>query len=275
MRPDSSRIIVCVSDHTGLTAEAFAHSLVARFDGVDVTYDVRPFVDTVEKVDALVAEIDVLAASGERPIVFSTLTDPALWVELRRADALVLTLFEHFVEELSEELGIAPAAPVGAYHRIRDMAAYQVRLDAVDFALQTDDGIGIHHYGSADAILVGVSRVGKTPTCLYMSMHYGIRAANYPLTEEDFTKPGLPAPLRGYEDRLYGLTIDPQRLRHIRQKRRPDSDYSAVERCRWEVQNAEQLFGRLGVPVINTSALSIEEITATIITERQLERRVE
>ena len=156
------RPVVCVSDHTGLTAATFAHSLVARFDGIEAAYLLRPFVDNREKVDAVVAEVDALAAKGPRPIVFSTLTDTALWQRLREADALVLGLFEHFVDTLAEELHLEPGHVVGAAHSIRDTSLYQVRLDALDFSLTTDDGLGIRHYGSADLIVIGVSRAGKT-----------------------------------------------------------------------------------------------------------------
>ena len=177
----------------------------------------------------------------------------------------MLGLFDHFVEELSAELHRTPSETVGSFHGIRDLAKYQARLDAVDFTLATDDGLGLRHYGDADIILVGVSRVGKTPTSLYMAMHHGINAANYPLTHEDLDHGALPQALSPHRGHLFGMTIDPVRLHQIRQKRRPDSEYSSLAVCTDEVNQAEQLFRRERIPIVNTTTQSIEEITATIM----------
>src|SRR5690606_5520396 len=100
-----------------------------------------------------------------------------------------------------------------------------------------DDGIDIH-YDDADVILVGVSRSGKTPTCLYLALHYGVKAANYPLTEEDLEGSGLPPRLRAHRPKLFGLTIEPTRLQQIRQERKPNSRYATMELCRREVAAA-------------------------------------
>lgn len=268
------RTVFCVSDHTGVTAETFAHSLMSRFESVVPAYITRPFVDTVEKARELVDEIDQVAGTGERPIVFSTLTDKVLWDVLHESEALVLGMFEFFVDRLSSELDVEASKGVGRYHSINDTATYQLRLDAVDFALMTDDGVGLRHYPAADVVLVGVSRVGKTPTCLYLSMQYGIRAANYPLTVDDPSVTQLPEAIAALRDRLFGLTIDPIRLHQIRQKRRPDSPYSSLERCTEEVGRAERLLRSNGVATLDTTARSIEEITATIIEEADLVRRL-
>jgi len=270
-----TRTVYCVSDHTGITAEAFAHSLMTRFDGVPTHYVVRPFIDSPERVDTVVAEVAAAAVAGPRPIVFSTLSDPVLRDRLRDADALVLGLFDHFVAELSTELRRSPSVVVGSYHGIRDLAKYQLRLDAVDFTLATDDGLGLRHYGDADIILVGVSRVGKTPTSLYMAMHHGVNTANYPLTSEDLDRGTLPGALVAHRSHLFGLTIDPVRLHQIRQKRRPDSVYSSMAICTREVNQAEQLFRRERIPTVNTTTQSIEEITATIIGTAGLQSRLD
>ncbi|MFQ5554928.1 MAG: pyruvate, water dikinase regulatory protein [Acidimicrobiia bacterium] len=268
------RTVFCVSDHTGMTAEAFAHSLIARFEPVDARYETRPFVDA-EKIAAVVDEIDVVAGRGPRPIVFSTLSDPGLQDVLRHSQGLVIGLFDHFVDELSEELGLSASRRPGQYHGIGDAARYQLRLDAVDFALMTDDGLGIDHYVRADVILVGVSRVGKTPTCLSLAMHYGIRAANYPVAPEDHPDGELPVTLRTFRDRLYGLTIDPGRLHTIRMQRRPDSEYSDLAMCKRELAHADRMFRSERLPIIDTTSRSIEEITATIIESAELHRRVD
>ncbi len=259
------RLVYCVSDHTGVTAEVFARSLMARFEDVDVHYVVRSFVNDAERVESIVEEVVGAIEEGEAPIVFSTLTDPVLRSRLKESGALVLGLFDHFVDELSSELASAPSAAVGSYHGIRDLARYQARLDAVDFSLATDDGLATDQYDEADIILIGVSRAGKTPTSLYMAMHHGLCAANYPLTPEDLDGATLPPSLRPHRNKLFGLTIDPVRLHQIRQRRRPDSTYAELATCSMEVAKAERLFRQEHVPTTNSTAQSIEEMAATIM----------
>ena len=268
------RFVFCVSDHTGVTAEVLAHSLVARFDEIDARYETRPFVDDVSKVEAVVAEIDRIGEIGRKPIVFSTIIDPELGERLKQAKAIVIGFFEPFVEALATELDIKPTTAVGRYHGVSDSAAYQVRLDAVEFALSTDDGLGLDRYAEADVIVTGVSRVGKTPTCLYLAMQYGIRAANFPLTSEILDERKFSDVLEINSDRLFGLTIDPVQLFQIRQKRRPDSGYASLEKCASEVEIAEWLFRRKRVPVLDTTVRSIEEISATILEQANLNRRL-
>lgn len=270
----TKRVVFCVSDHTGLTAETYAHSIVSRFRGVEATYETRPFVDDHEKLTDVVAEIDSIAREGPRPIVFSTLTDPEMSRVLSTANGLVLGLFDGFVEQLSAELGQEAATTVGMYHGIGDVGSYQVRMDALDFTLTTDDGLGMDRYQLADIIVIGASRVGKTPTCLYLSMQYGLRAANYPLTGEELESSELPQALQPYRDRLFGLTIDPTRLYQIRQKRRPDSSYSSFEQCTSEVAGAERMFRAQSISTIDTTTRSIEEITATLMREADLDRKL-
>ncbi len=261
-----TRTVFCVSDHTGLTTATYAHSLVARFeDVVEAVYVMRPFADNMTKIDSVITEIDAIASRGVRPIVFATLTDETLRNRLNDADALVLGLFEHFVGRLADELGAEPTGTVGTYHSIGDTSAYQVRLDALDFTLMTDDGLGLRHYASADVIIVGVSRSGKTPSCLYLSMQYGLLAANYPLTLDELSSGALPDTLRPFRSKLFALTIDPVRLHQIRQKRRPDSEYSSIKMCTKEVSLAERLYRRESIPTADTTVQSIEEITSTIM----------
>lgn len=271
----TTRTVFCVSDHTGVTAEVLAHSLMARFEDVEATYVTRPFVDDATKVDGLVGEIDGATLDGSTPIVFSTIIDAQLLQQLQRASGLVVDLFEGFVGTLSSELKAEPTTTIGRYHSIGDTTIYQVRLDAVEYVLTTDDGLGLDQYDDADVIVVGVSRVGKTPTCLYLAMQYGIRAANFPLTPESLDDRRLPEVLRSHTDKLFGLSIDPIQLFHIRQKRRPDGSYATLERCGSEVETAERIFRTHRIPNLDTTARSIEEISASIIERVNLERRLD
>ncbi len=242
------RTVFCVSDHTGVTAEAFAHSLMSRFGDVEARYVVRSFVSDDDRIDEVVEEVRAAAAAGERPLVFSTLTESSARERLRESGAFVLGLFDHFVDELVDELGSEPSSEVGAFHGIRDLAKYQHRLDAVDFTLATDDGLGVKNYDQADVILIGVSRVGKTPTALFMAMHRGLFAANYPLADDELESTRIPGILDRHRERLFALTIDPIRLHQIRDKRRPDSTYASLPTCTYEVNAAEKMFRAERIP---------------------------
>ena len=155
-----------------------------------------------------------------------------------------------------------------------DTHAYATRIDATNFALANDDGSVVRDYERADLILVGVSRSGKTPTCLYLAMQYGIFAANYPLTDDDLEYRRLPRPLEAYTRKLFGLTIRPDRLQQIRNERRPDSRYSSAAQVAFEVRAAESLFERHGVPVLDATEVSIEEISSRILDRMSIERRL-
>ena len=120
--------------------------------------------------------------------------------------------------------------------------------------------------------MVGVSRSGKTPSCLYLAMHFGIRAANYPITEEDLSTSQLPAPVAPFRERLHGLTIDPKRLASIREERRRGSRYASIEQCRVEVRQVEALFKSFNIPFINTTTTSVEEISTRVVQTRGLDR---
>jgi regulator of PEP synthase PpsR (kinase-PPPase family) len=263
------RHVYFVSDHTGVTAEVVGQSLLARFDHVDFETVTRPFVSTVARAREVVDEFSRL---HEPPIVFSTLTDPEVRGVVASASGVHFDLFEPYIARLEEALG-QPAEPVvGAAHSIRDLARYQARIDAVEFSLNTDDGANVRRYANAEVIMVGVSRVGKSPTCLYLAMNYGVRASNFPLVEEDLESDALPRALAPYREKLFGLTIDPRRLHELRTKRSPGTNYAALERCEFEVRRAERLFRRNSVPFVETTNVSIEELASQVLVRANLER---
>ncbi|HET7158779.1 MAG TPA: kinase/pyrophosphorylase, partial [Burkholderiales bacterium] len=123
-------------------------------------------------------------------------------------------------------------------------------------------------------ILVGVSRSGKTPTCLYMAMQFGIRAANYPLVPEDFTTMELPSRVRALKSRLRGLTIKADRLHQIRSERRPNSTYASLANCEYEIKQAEALMRQMAIPYLDATSKSVEELATTILHEAKLVRRI-
>jgi hypothetical protein len=260
-----ARSVFIISDHTGITAEIIGKSLLSQFPGEAFAFASLLFVDTPEKVQEANNRIrDAWKASNLRPLVFSTLTDPAARAELAAGGALVMDVYGHFLGQLIGELG-RPAVPVrGQSHSATDQEAYHARIDAVNYSLASDDGLATDKYARADLILVGVSRCGKTPTSLYMAMQYGLKVANYPLTPENFEHPGLPSILQPFLPKLRGLTLAPERLARIRSERRPNSNYASLETCKRELEAGNRMMQAAGIPILDSTSRSIEEIAALL-----------
>jgi [pyruvate, water dikinase]-phosphate phosphotransferase / [pyruvate, water dikinase] kinase len=274
---DERRSIFFISDSTAITAHTLGKSLLTQFDTIQFDQTILPFVNTVERARQAVAKVNRAAKRNSGPpIIFSTLIDPQIRDVIMTSDAVFFDFFDPFLSRLERELRVESTHAVGRYHRIDDDDAYDVRMDAVNYALNNDDGISVKYFDKADIILVGVSRTGKTPTCIFLGLHFGLYAANYPLTEEDMSErfSKLPRALQPYRKKLYGLTINPDRLHQIRSVRRPDSRYSSIAQCEIEVELAEALFMREKIPFLNVTTISVEEIAATLIRGEKLQRRL-
>ena len=261
------RLVYFLSDRTSITAEALGKSLLTQFDHMQFERHTLAFVDNPQRAASALAKIKRDAQdSGQRPIVFSTLMQPKLRAMFDDADIFRIDFFDTFIAPLELELNAQSSGAVGKSHAMSD--AYHQRMAAVNFTLGHDDGLG-QHLEQADIILLGVSRCGKTPTCLYLALQKGLRAANYPLTPEDFPEHAadtpLPALLRPYQTKLFGLSISPARLAQIRQERQPDSDYASINTCRRELRLAEALFKKQDIPYLDTTHMSVEEIAANIL----------
>lgn len=253
-----------ISDRTGLTAETLGRSLLSQFDGIEFKRITLPYVDTVNKARDAVALINATGQSdGQRPLLFSTMILPEVRDAIAQSDALILDLFEMFIAPLEAELGSASSHAVGRSHGVG--ASYTARMDAVNYALNHDDGGITRDLARADVILVGVSRCGKTPTSLYLALQFGIYAANYPLVPEDFSAAALPSALSPLRNKLYGLTIRPERLQQIRAERSPGSRYASLENCQLEVRQAESMMREAGIHYLDVTSMSVEEIATTIL----------
>ena len=269
------RTVFFVSDQTGVTAETMGHSLLTQFDGLEFRPVTLPFITTVDKAREAVGKIDQSAdEEGTRPVVFATFVNSDVRDVLREARCVFLDFFDAHLGPLEKEFGQPPAHVLGRAHGMTDLTAYTMRINATNFALANDDGAQTRDYERADVILLGVSRSGKTPTCVYMALQYGAFAANYPLTEDDLDGSRLPSVVEPWRRKLFGLTIEPSRLQQIRQERRPDSRYSSPQQCAFEVRAAEQLFERHGVPYLETTDCSIEEIASRVLERLAIPRRV-
>ncbi len=267
------RTVFFVSDRTGITAEMLGNSLLSQFEDFKFQRVTMPYVDTPDKIESVLRRIDDVATrEGRRPLVFSSIVEESMSAQLGRANALVLDLFQVFIAPLESELNAKSSHAAGRSHGIANSHEYFSRIEAVNFALAHDDGASTRDLAKAQIILVGVSRCGKTPTTLYLALQFGIRAANFPLTPDDFADKQLPASVLPHRDRLVGLTINPERLKQIRGERRPGSKYATLENCRYEVREAEQMMQRESITVLDTTTKSIEEIATTLLHRAGLQR---
>ena len=271
-----NRSVFFVSDGTGITAETFGNSILAQFSARP-RHVRRPFIDSAEKAWSVVEEINRTAAhEGRRPVVFITLVNDDVRNIVAGPDCkgMVLDMFRAFVEPLEDEFGMKSNHRVGRFSDAAKSEEYHDRIEAINFSLAHDDGQSARNLASADVILVGVSRSGKTPTSLYLAMQHGIKAANYPLIPEDFDRGKLPSSLAPYKHKCFGLTIDPERLAQIRHERRPGSKYAALDNCRHEVTEAERMMRREGISWLSSTHKSIEEIATTILRDIRPDRLI-
>ena len=270
-----NRSVFFVSDGTGITAETFGKAILAQFEA-KVRQVRLPFVDTVDKAHQAVRQINHAATvEGKRPIVFTTLVNmDVLKVIQEGCQGMLLDMFGTFVNPLEMELGIKSNHRIGRFSDASKSQEYQDRIEAINFSLAHDDGQSNRDLEQSDVILVGVSRSGKTPTSLYLAMQYGLKASNYPLIPEDFERRQLPPALMAHKSKIFGLTIQPERLAEIRNERRPNSKYASIENCRHEVAEGEAMMRRTGIRWLSTTTKSIEEIATTILQEIHPDRLV-
>jgi [pyruvate, water dikinase]-phosphate phosphotransferase / [pyruvate, water dikinase] kinase len=268
-------MVYFVSDRTGITAEALGNTLLTQFDGIEFRRTTLPFINNRERAEQAVSFINEGSRlAAERPLVFSTTVNEEIRAILRGAKGLFLDLFDSHIPTLERELELGSTPSVGRVHGMADAERYHARIDAINFSMAHDDGLTQKDYERADVVLLAPSRCGKTPTCLYMALQYGLYAANYPLTEEDLEQARLPELLQKYQAKLYGLTSLPERLHRVRSERRPGSRYASLEQCAYELRQAEQLYTRYKIPVVNSADKSVEEIAVTVMQDKSLRRHV-
>ncbi len=269
---NNTRVVFFVSNSTGITIETLGRSLLYQFTLTEFESHSLRFVDTVEKAKKAVQRINqVTDKSGLRPIILSTLVKPELREILATAEGLYLDVFDMFITSIEKEIGYEAKLSMGRVHGIGNDEFYNERMDAVNFTLKTDDGVGVKTYSQADIILIGASRTGKTPTSLYLALHYGLKAANYPIVDAELDSLSLPRLLNSYQNKLFGLIVTPEQLHRIRTKRRADSTYSSLSQCQYEIRQTEALFQQQNIPYFDVSSMSIEEVSSNIMDNLKLE----
>lgn len=270
----SSRKIYFVSDGTGISVETMGKSLLTQFKSVKFELTTVRYVSSVEKAEEVVEEISNYSNNSSiRPIMFFTVVDDRIRQVLLRSLSLNIDVLGSFLSTLELELGVQSNCSPGLSHSGASSSDYDNRIEALNFTLNTDDGTKVDRYDEADIIIIGVSRSGKTPTCLYLALQYGIKAANYPIVPEDFEVNQFPKPLQGLEEKIFGLIIEPDRLHKIRQKRRPNSDYSSLMRCKVEIDKAKRMYVNSKIDYLDSTNLSVEELATRILKLKHLRRK--
>ncbi|MBT2584835.1 pyruvate, water dikinase regulatory protein [Arthrobacter sp. ISL-95] len=266
----SAPTVFFLSDSTGITAETLGNTLLTQFPGQRLERRTIPFINTVEQAREVVALIDRVAAAGPQPIIFSTTVSQDIRAVLSQSRGQFFDLFGTHIGQLEQTLGAQANGKPGQAHGVGDAVRYQLRMAAVEYAIEHDDGQSLRALERAELILIAPSRCGKTPTTMYLALQHGILAANFPLVEEDFDTMTLPKPLLPFASKCFGLTSQPVRLSQIRQERRPGSSYASLNQCSFELRHAEDMYRANDIPYVNSASMSVEEISATVLQRMQL-----
>ncbi len=253
-----------LSDSTGETLEMIAKAALAQFEGAEVIRHFWPMVRSQQHLDRIMAEI-----AANPGLVFFTMVNAETRIRLEEHCGTlglpVVPVLDASVEALGAALGQNPKARPGRQHAMDE--AYFARVEAIQFTIAHDDGVGWEDWEEADIVLAGVSRSSKTPTSIYLA-NRGYKVANIPIVVESPPPPvlfGLKRPL------VVGLTTAPERLVQVRRNRllslnqAPETAYVDTERVNAEVQYARRMFADNGWPVIDVTRRSIEEAAAAII----------
>ncbi|MBM7071661.1 kinase/pyrophosphorylase [Shewanella sp. 202IG2-18] len=262
-----------ISDGTAITAEVFGHAVLSQFP-IEFEQVTIPFVETTSKANAVKQQIDdCFITTGIQPLIFHSIVKSEIREIVTSSKGAGYDFLNTFVAPLEEQLGMQASPKLHRTHG-KENASYENRIDAINYSMDNDDGQTLKHMDKADIILLGVSRCGKTPSSLYLSMQFGVKAANYPFVEDDMDNLKLPEALKRNKKKLFGLTIDPQRLHEIRQGRLSNSRYASLRQCRIEVKEVEMLYKKEKIPFINTTNHSVEEISTMILDKTGLERHM-
>jgi regulator of PEP synthase PpsR (kinase-PPPase family) len=254
-----------LSDSTGISAETMGNALLIQFPDLVFERHLIPFITTVEEARRVVAMLDVVNEGPVTPLVFTTAALDDVREVLTSTKAPIIDFFDLHMRRVEEVVGQRGVRQAARLHGVGDIKRYNNRMAAVEFTIEHDDGQSLRMMEKADVVLLAPSRCGKTPTSMYLALQHGLFVANYPLVDEDLESSELPRPVREHAARCFGLTTSVERLTRVRNERRPGSGYASPAQCRWELRQATSLYESHGIPVIDTSARSVEEISAVIM----------
>lgn len=266
-----SKDIYYISDSTGIMITNLAQSLLCQFPEISFHEEKFPYVRSVKDAKKTLEYI-LKQSLGRRPIIFSTIMDQDVRNIFRSPEVEFFDAFDYFLDPLEACLE-AQALRVPGFSRHSDDVTMARRVEAIHFCLDHDDGTRVEECDDADVILLGVSRAGKTPVSVYLATQFGLKSANFPLTEEYLSKLKLPDGIRRNRKRAVALTTTPEHLRGMREKRYPDSSYAKLSTCTEELMQAEQIFRNERIPVIISTGKSIEEVATQVTQEIGLAKK--
>ncbi len=257
----NAKDVYYISDSTAILAEDLGRALLCQFPGISFNEEKIPFVRSPEQAQAALQKI--LERSGGRfPLLFCTIIDRNIREIFDSPEVEYFDILNGFLGQLEHSLEATPLREPGFSRRGKDIAK---RVEAIHYTLEHDDGTRTREYHQADIILVGVSRSGKTPVSVYLATHFGLKAANFPLTSEQLDNYVLPVDIIRNRQRALGLTSSPKHLHKIREKRYKGSSYASLSTCSRELQQARQLFSQHQIRVLETEGKSIEELAVQAI----------
>jgi regulator of PEP synthase PpsR (kinase-PPPase family) len=254
-----------LSDSTGISAETMGNALLIQFPHLTFERRLIPFISTVAEARRVVAILDEAMDGPVTPLAFTTAATDEIRAVLHTSRCPIIDFFEMHMERVEAILGEPGARVAARLHGVGDIQRYNSRMQAIEYAIEHDDGQSLRALERAEVILVAPSRCGKTPTTMYLALQHGVFVANYPLLDEDLESTDLPRPIASLGDRCFGLIATPARLSEIRQQRRPNSTYASLEQCTKELRRADALYRANGIPVINSTTRSVEEMSTLIL----------
>lgn len=276
MDSKADRHVFYISDGTAITSEVLGHAVMSQFP-VSINSVTLPFIETEARAQEVKKQINHLyQVTGIRPLVFYSIVIPRIREIIIQSEGFCQDIVQALVAPLQNELQLDPSPVAHRTHGLNpgNITKYDARIAAIDYTLAHDDGVSLRNLDQAQVILLGVSRCGKTPTSLYLAMQFGIRAANYPFIADDIDNLNLPPAIKALQPKLFGLTIDPERLAAIREERRENSRYASLRQCRLEVAEVEALFRKNQIRYLNSTNYSVEEMATKILDIMSLNRRM-
>jgi regulator of PEP synthase PpsR (kinase-PPPase family) len=254
-----------LSDSTGISAETMGNALLIQFPELRFERRLIPFITTAAEARRVVKILDGAMEGPVTPLAFTTAATDEVRQVLRTSKCPIIDFFEMHMERVESILGVSGARVAARLHGVGDVKRYNTRMQAIEYAIEHDDGQSLRALDQAEVILVAPSRCGKTPTTMYLALQHGLFVANYPLLDEDLESTDLPRPIANLGERCFGLLATPARLSEVRQQRRPNSRYASLEQCTRELRRADALYRANGIPVINSTTRSVEEMSTQIL----------
>lgn len=252
-----------ISDSSGETVNQMAQAITIHFPEIQFNRKRFSNISSIEDCEEIFESIE-----GNKTIIIMTIIIEEVVKALKERegeDLFIVDLLYKPVEDMGAFLSEAPCMKPGL---MRDLDNnYFDKIEAIEFAMNFDDGKNPKGFLDADIILLGVSRTSKTPLSVYLA-NKSYKVANLPLLPE------ISIPEEIYQvdrKKLVGLIIDPKNLNEIRNQRlitlglSPESSYANDERIEEELNYAKKLFEELGCYVIDVSKSTIEETAAKVI----------